>query len=151
MARWREFESLAPTLAAAGRRIWEEIDLAYIATVSRQGWPRVHPIVVVFVEGDLAFAIGKQTPKFGDLQRDGRCALHTPHLNAQDEEYALRARVVAADAAESRARFDAAAPYQLKEQEHVFTLELESALWTRWFHPGQPDTRPIRELWKAKR
>ena len=54
MARWREFESLAPTLAAAGRRIWGEIDLAYIATVSRQGWPRVHPIVVVFVDASLA-------------------------------------------------------------------------------------------------
>ncbi len=150
MASWRDLEGQATEIAAAWRRIWGEIDLAYIATVSASGWPRVHPIVVVFVDSDLMFSIGRQTPKFTDLQRDGRCALHSPHLNAEDEEFFVRGRVVAMDDEASRERFAAAAPYELKDHEHVYALDLDRALWTRWFHPGQPDTRPIWELWRAR-
>ncbi len=150
MAGWREFEEQAPKLAAAGRRIWGEIDLAYIGTVAASGWPRIHPIVVVFVGDDLEFSIGSQTPKFGDLQRDGRCALHSPHLNADDEEFFVRGRVIPRNDEAGRARFDAAAPYALKEHEFVYAMDLDRVLWTRWFHPGQPDTRPIRELWRAE-
>ena len=149
MASWSDFERQAPDMAAVGRRIWGAIDLAYIATVSVEGWPRVHPMVVVFVDDDLMFSIVKQSPKFGDLQRDGRCALHTPHIDADDEEFFVRGRVVDRDDAAGRARFDRSAPYELKEHEFVYALDLDRALWTQWFHPGQPDTRPIRQLWRS--
>jgi hypothetical protein len=148
VARWGEFERQAPEIAAAGRRMWTEIDLAYIGTVSSSGWPRIHPIVVVFEEDDLMFSIGEQTPKFGDLQRDARCALHTPHLGADDEELFVRGRVLPENDEAGRTRFDAAAPYALQEHEFVYALDLERALWTRWWHPGQPDTRPMREFWR---
>jgi hypothetical protein len=148
VARWGEFEREAPEIAAAGRRMWTQIDLAYIGTVSPDGWPRIHPIVVVFVEGDLMFAIGEQTQKFADLQRDSRCALHTPHLDANDEEFFVRGRVLPEHDEAGRERFDVAAPYALKEHEFVYALDLERVLWTRWWHPGHDDTRPIREFWR---
>lgn len=149
MASWGEFERASPEMAAAGRRMWTQIDLAYIGTVSSTGWPRIHPIVVVFVEDELMFAIGEQTPKFGDLQRDPRCALHTPHLNADDEELFVRGLVRSENDAAGRAHFDSAAPYALKEHEFVYALDLERVLWTTWERPGQDDTRPVRRLWRA--
>jgi hypothetical protein len=149
MVNWSDFELAAPALADAGRRLWGQMDLAYLATVSASGWPRVHPVVVVFVEGDLLVSVAMQSPKFADLQRDGRCALHTPPINADDEELFLRGRLVPHNDDAGRARFDGAAPFRLTSYEFVFALDIDRALWTRWHHPGQPDTRPIRELWRA--
>lgn len=149
MASWAEFEQTAPELAGAGTRLWGQIDLGYLATAGRDGAPRVHPVVVVIADGELAVAVVMTSPKFRDLQRDGRFALHTALVGADDEELFLRGRVVPANDEARRARFDFAAPYTLGGHEFVFDFDIEVALWTTWYHPGQPDTRPVRQRWAA--
>jgi hypothetical protein len=46
MATWSEFEQADPTMAAAGRKLLYQfgIGLGYLATVRKDGGPRVHPI-----------------------------------------------------------------------------------------------------------
>ncbi len=149
MASWAAFKRSAPEIAGAGARIWRQLDLGYLATSGADGEPRVHPVVVVIAGGELAVAVGMESPKFRDLQRDGRYALHTA-LAPDDEEFFLRGRVVPSNDAARRVRFAADAPYTLQEDEFVFDFDIEIALWTTWHHPGQPDTRPIRQRWRAE-
>ncbi len=150
MATWGEFEQAAPALAQAGRRLWDEIDLGYLATTGKDGAPRVHPVVIVIADGQLAVAVGTESPKFRDLQGDGRLALHSPPISADDEQLLLRGGALPANDAPRRTQFAAAAPYQLKGNEFIFDLDIQQALWTTWHHPGQADTHPIHRRWPKR-
>ena len=75
---WNEFEEAAPSMAAIGRRMIFEFDvgLGFLATVGRDGAPRVHPIAPTLHDGRL-FALIVPGPKLADLRRDGRFAFHS--------------------------------------------------------------------------
>jgi hypothetical protein len=77
---WSEFEALAPELARAGKRLLEEEPgvpgVAFLATVGRDGSPRIHPFIPAVLDGDLwAFLI--DSPKQRDLDRTWRFAIHS--------------------------------------------------------------------------
>src|SRR5271156_6058600 len=96
MLSWSEFQNRAPAIADAGRGLLYKFGpgLAFLATVRRDGAPRLHPICPVIVEGRLyAFILGK-SPKCGDLSRDGRFALHTFPMPDVDDEFMLAGRAV---------------------------------------------------------
>ena len=78
MITWTEFERHQPALADAGRRQYYQfgIGLAFLATVRRDGGPRVHPVCPVLSPAGLHLLI-KAGPKQQDLRRDGRYALHS--------------------------------------------------------------------------
>jgi hypothetical protein len=46
MAHWKEFEAAAPEIAAAGKRLLYQrgVGLAFLATLRKDGAPRLHPI-----------------------------------------------------------------------------------------------------------
>jgi hypothetical protein len=78
MITWTEFERHQPALADAGRRQFYGfgIGLAFLATIRRDGGPRVHPVCPVIGPAGLHLLI-KAGPKQADLRRDGRYALHS--------------------------------------------------------------------------
>ena len=78
MITWTEFERQQPALADAGRRQFYQhgIGLAFLATIRRDGGPRVHPVCPVISPAGLHLLI-KAGPKQQDLRRDGRYALHS--------------------------------------------------------------------------
>src|ERR1700723_4763872 len=87
MATWNEFETDAPDIAAAGKQLLYQfgVGLAFLATLRKDGAPRLHPICPTVVDGPLYALIGP-TPKRNDLRRDGRYALHTfPPVEVDDE------------------------------------------------------------------
>src|SRR3984957_7587838 len=87
MATWNEFETDAPDIAAAGKKLLYQfgVGLAFLATLSKDGGPRLHPISPTVGDGHLYALIGP-TPKRLDLRRDGRYALHTfPPVEVDDE------------------------------------------------------------------
>lgn len=49
MVTWREFAAAAPDLAEAGRALLTQfgVGLAFLATVRRDGAPRLHPVCPV--------------------------------------------------------------------------------------------------------
>ncbi|HSZ43660.1 MAG TPA: hypothetical protein VK817_27150 [Trebonia sp.] len=78
MITWTEFEKRQPALAAAGRGEFyvHGPGLGFLATVRRDGGPRVHPVCpVVSPAGLHIFLI--PGPKLADLRRDGRYAMHS--------------------------------------------------------------------------
>jgi len=58
MASWATFEAAAPTLAATGRQFFYlyGVRMGFLATVRRDGGPRVHPICPILTE-DALFAL----------------------------------------------------------------------------------------------
>ena len=107
MVRWEEFEEREGELARHGRRLLMlgkehgdfEGGLAYLATVRKDGSPRIHPISPVLHDGKLYLFILRTSPKRYDLLRDGRFALHSfPYPlspDFTDEEFYLTGRASA--------------------------------------------------------
>jgi len=78
MITWTQFERHQPALADAGRGQFYHfgIGLGFLATIRRDGGPRVHPVCPVISPAGLHLLIGAG-PKQQDLRRDGRYALHS--------------------------------------------------------------------------
>jgi hypothetical protein len=54
MSTWTTSAQARPELAELGRQLLDEQNgYAYLATVTADGAPRVHPVVPVLVDGDL--------------------------------------------------------------------------------------------------
>ena len=68
---WKSFEEQQPELAAFGaKRLNGKV--AYLATVRKDGSPRVHPVTPIIGEGHLFVFMEPTSPKGYDLRRDGR-------------------------------------------------------------------------------
>jgi hypothetical protein len=92
---WSDLEAAAPNLATEGRRlIYARGDgEALLATVRGDDLPRIHPVNVAVVDGRLYVFVIARSPKRGDLEADGRFALHTHQDPAAPSELALRGRI----------------------------------------------------------
>jgi hypothetical protein len=78
MITWTQFAHQQPALADAGRNRFYEfggIGLGFLATVRKDGGPRVHPVCPVLSRAGLHVLV-VPGPKLADLRRDARYALH---------------------------------------------------------------------------
>ena len=77
MATWQQFQDSAPDLAAAVKARFTATKHHVLATLRRDGSPRVSGTEVVF-DGDGRLRLGSMADavKGKDLKRDGRFALH---------------------------------------------------------------------------
>jgi hypothetical protein len=84
MATWTEFAAEAPEIADLTERRLVATGLMMLATLRRDGFPRISPVEAVVADGKLALHDGRLwmgmmpgATKSRDLQRDGRLAIHT--------------------------------------------------------------------------
>jgi hypothetical protein len=105
MVTWSQFNTRAPEIAEAGRKLIHQhgIGLAYLATLRKDGAPRLHPICPTVFEGGLYAFIGP-SQKRHDLLRDGRFALHSFPCPDVDDEFLVMGRVRVIDDAKLYAR-----------------------------------------------
>lgn len=73
---WREVTEAVPELAAKVQARFEAHGLAFLATVRKDGSPRVSGIETLFGEGDLWIGSMPDSFKAKDLLRDPRFAMH---------------------------------------------------------------------------
>jgi hypothetical protein len=81
VARWSEIEQEAPELAALARQFLDRGVHKTLATLRRDGSPRISGTEIAIREGDLWFGGMWQSLKARDLQRDPRFALHGPSVD----------------------------------------------------------------------
>ena len=88
MVRWGDFATAHPNLAESGRRLLyvHGVGLGYLATLRKDGAPRVHPVCPVVHSEGLYVFVGK-SPKLADLRRDPRYALHSFPMKERDDEF----------------------------------------------------------------
>jgi len=139
MATWAQFAAARPDLAERGFRHLM-IPLAYLATVRRDGTPRLHPLSPMFADGRLFVAIMGTSPRRFDLARDGRYSLHAlpPMLGPDYDEFEFnvtgRAKLVKdpeVRAAVSEAERRRSRP-PVEDEHWLFELDIEMVLTTVW-------------------
>jgi hypothetical protein len=84
MATWKEFNSAEPELA---RRVEERFGIRKhktLATLRKDGSPRISGIEVEFDDGELYLGMMPGSRKLHDLERDPRLALHSPTEDPPD-------------------------------------------------------------------
>jgi hypothetical protein len=77
MASWFDFEAAAPELAASVRRRLDAHTHKTLATVRKDGSPRISGTESQFVDGELWIGSMPNARKALDLRRDPRFALHS--------------------------------------------------------------------------
>lgn len=80
MARWQQIEQEAVEFAAEVRARFDAGTNKTIATVRRDGSPRISGTEAGFVEGELVLGMMPGSMKLLDVRRDPRVALHSPTL-----------------------------------------------------------------------
>src|SRR3972149_5161418 len=78
MASWQEVVDAAPEFARAVRALFDAGRHKTLATLRKDGAPRISGIEVSFKDGEVWFGSMKDARKAVDLRRDPRLALHSP-------------------------------------------------------------------------
>lgn len=146
MASWGEFAAARPDMAAVLQESLDWIPITYLATVRRDGSPRVHPVCPVIAGGRLFVAVPAWSPKRLDLKRDGRYAIHALPGKRDDEFYVTGRAVLVEDDA-TRALATEAAAHAVLPDDWLFEFDVEHVMTAYWENRGQPDTYPVRQFW----
>ncbi len=158
VASWAEFEKDRPDLAAAGRALLYQfgVGLGFLATVRRDGGPRVHPMCPIIEAGGM-YAFIVPGPKQGDLHRDGRYSLHSFPCEDNEDAFSCTGRAEAEEDACLRQvsaeifvteRAGGAGRARTRAQRnHLFRLGLDRCLLTRT--TGHGDIAPQHTIWQT--
>jgi hypothetical protein len=152
MVTWSEFETDAPDMAEAGKKLLYQfgVGLGFLATLRKDGAPRLHPICPTVVDGRLYALIGP-TPKLADLKRDGRYALHTFPAAEVDDEFLVmgRAKFIDDPAIAEKVRTDLVARGMTSTNDETpFEFGIERVMHAKY--PGGHGTWPPKySIWKG--
>ena len=144
---WKILEEQQPELAAFGcERLNGQV--AYLATIRKDGSPRVHPMTPIIGQGHLFVFMEPTSPKGHDLQRDGRYAIHcaVSDNSGASGEFSITGRAHVIDNPELRALAVSLASYAPADRYILFEFDIESAASTVY-----PEDRPVRRVWKRER
>lgn len=86
MARWQEIEDNAPEFAAKVKARFEAGTNKTIATLRRDGSPRISGSEAAFRDGEITFGMMPGSVKLRDVRRDPRIAMHSPTLEPASPE-----------------------------------------------------------------
>jgi len=153
MVTWKDFAAAAPALAEAGRSLLNQfgVGLAFLATVRKDGAPRLHPVCPVLANDRLFVLITPASPKLHDLQGDGRYALQTfPQPKPGSNEFYLAGKAFLVDDASARAAILREAKHMADASEIAFELRIDRVMHTRWENVLTPQMRSLHQTWRAR-
>jgi len=148
MASWSEVEAAAPALAARVRATMDAHKHKVLATLRRDGSPRVSGIEAEFSDGELWLGMMPGSRKAMDLRRDPRLALHSASVDPTEEDPSgwpgdakVAGRAVEVD--------DPALVERLAGEggggAHLFRVDLAEVVHTR---VGEPADHLVIEVWR---
>ena len=136
-------------MAEAGRALFYQVrvGLGYLATIRKDGGPRVHPVCPVIAHGGLYLFIGNHSPKAQDLRRDGRFALHTFPCPDVDDEFFVAGTAQRVDDVSVRAVVYATytATGASTSDDTLYELLLQRALHAKY--TARPSWPPVYRKW----
>jgi hypothetical protein len=155
MASWSEVAAAEPDFALRVQTLFDAARHKTIATIRKDGSPRISGIEATFVLGEVWFGSMWQAVKALDLQRDPRFALHSPtgdpgdpatwpgdaKISGRVEEITDPARVAEVTAAEGGEE-------RPSEPTHLFRADVQEVVLTR---VGEPQDHLVIEVWTEGR
>ena len=148
MATWGEFAEARPDMAAVGLALLDKFPVAYLATVRKDGSPRVHPVCPIIAEGRMFVAVPAWSPKRLDLRHDGRYAMHALP-GKRDDEFYITGRATPAQDQATRRLVAETAKHEVRPEDWIFEFDIERAMTAYWEKVGQPGTYAVRQFWHA--
>ena len=140
---WSALEVSDPELAAFGEARLAG-NVAYLATVRKDGRPRVHPVTPIIGSGRLFLFMEPTSPKGRDLRRNGSFALHcaVDDSSGQSGEFFVCGSALPIDDPAMRALAAAASTYPPKDRYILFELLITGAASTIYENDA-----PVRRRW----
>ena len=155
MLSFDAFHAAAPSIASQIRNKFEATGMCMLATLRKDGSPRLSAVEVMFDNGRLMVGMMPGSVKALDLLRDPRCSLMTTIADKDDlsGEGKLFAHAVAWTDPAEIARFLGSAAERLEmdveafDGSHVFEIQVSGAAWqhvdgdafvTESWNEGQP-------------
>ena len=149
MASWAEIEAAAPELAARARASFDAHKHKVLATLRRDGSPRISGIEASFADGQLWLGMMPGSRKALDLRRDPRLALHSPSVDPPEDDPGgwagdakLSGRAVEVDDPAVLERMGAG---DQAGEAHLFRVDITELVHTR---VGEPADHLVIELWR---
>ncbi len=148
MPSWGEIEAEAPELAALALGFFDAFKHKTLATLRKDGSPRISGREVEFADGELWFGSMWQALKALDLRRDPRFALHSgsavPPDWSGDAKVAGRAEEITDPRRIAAINGDGAPP----GPSHLFRADLTELVVVRL---GDPADHLVIESWRVGR
>jgi hypothetical protein len=148
MANWKTIESSAPELAARARAAFDAHRHKLLATLRRDGSPRISGIEASFTDGELWLGMMPGSRKALDLRRDPRLALHTASVDPPDDptgwpgDAKLAGRAVEVDDPDLLRRLGAC---HHSPSAHLFRVDITELVHIR---VGDPADHLVIDLWQ---
>jgi hypothetical protein len=152
MASWDEVTAAAPELAGKVRALFDAHRHKTMATLRKDGSPRISGTEANFADGELWLGAMPQSMKALDLRRDPRLALHSATIDPPDDpvgwegDAKLSGRAEEVTDPERKAAVAGAGggeeppgPY------HLFRVEVAEVVHVR---VGDPPDHLVIELWR---
>lgn len=142
---WREFEEGSPDLASLGASLLNR-KIAYLATIRKDGSPRIHPVRPIVGDGDLFIFIDRRSPKRNDLLRDGGYAIHCSvfETNGLSSEFMISGLAQEVDDPGIRHRAVDLWGADVPDKYALFVFSIDRAIATEYTE----EQKPIRYRWK---
>ena len=151
MAGWGEIEREAPEFARRARERFDAFRHKTVATLRKDGSPRISGIEVTFDDGDVQLGMMPRSLKALDLLRDPRLALHSGSADPDDEDPAgwagdakLSGRATPVTDRDMLGAMQAP-PDPQGEPPHVFTVDVHEVVTVR---VGEPPDHLVIESWR---
>ena len=145
MATWKQFSGAAPELARSVQELFDAHKHKLLATLRKDGSPRISGIEASFRDGELWLGMMPGSRKALDLRRDPRLALHSASLDPPEDptswtgDAKLAGRAVEVDDPALLERLGAG------ESAHLFRVEVTEVVLTR---VGDPPDHLVIDLWQ---
>ena len=140
--RWADLEHDAPRLARRARERLVGPGVLLVATVRRDGTPRLSPVEPLLLDGDLWLSMMWQSRKAADLLVDSRILVHSivTGPGGDEGEIKVRGRAVPVDDPQARLRYcDAVESLGWRPVEpyfHLFVVDIADVTYIRYESNG---------------
>ena len=151
MATWSDVHRAAGDLAEAVRARFEATGLAFLATIRRDGSPRISGIEAFFADGDLWFGSMPNARKALDLRRDPRFALHSGSADPPEWEGDAKISGGAEEVGAPERRlavFSSRGSDPPSSESHLFRADIDEAVLVGL---NEARDRLVIELWRPGR
>jgi hypothetical protein len=122
--------------------------VAFLATIRKDGSPRVHPVTPIIAEDRLFVFMESTSPKGHDLRRDGRYALHCSVADSGggEGEFFVSGTAKPIEDQASRDIAVTSAGYEVADHYVLFEFDVSAAFSTVYADDGEP----VRDRWKPE-
>ncbi|HRC61850.1 MAG: pyridoxamine 5'-phosphate oxidase family protein [Dehalococcoidia bacterium] len=148
MASWGTIATAEPKFAHAVQSVFDSHKHKVLATLRRDGSPRLSGIEATFAAGELWLGMMPNSFKAHDLLRDPRMALHSATVDVE---------LLQGDAKLSGRAIEATGPHawdvlnleaEIPEESHLFRIDVSEVSLTRI---GEPRDHLVIESWSEAR